>query len=905
MRQLLRRLTYLFRHRQFETDLADELAFHRAMKHRELERRGVDPEDVEFRTRRELGSMALANDRARDVWLPVWLQGLGDDVRFGGRLLRSTPLVSAIAVMSLALGIGANVAIFSVIDSLILRPLPSVIDPGRLITLSSGPTNSPEPRWSYAFWEEIERRSHAWGGSLAWSNSRFQLSTGGEAERVDGAFVSGDFFSTLGVLASIGRMLTGADDVRGGPVSGPVAVISNNLWQRRFAGSPQVLGMPLTIDQTRFTIVGVTPPGFFGTVVGRAFDIAVPLGIEPLLRGSQTSLTPPEDRGNQWLTIALRLKPDQSVDSATAVLRGMQPQIRDGAQVPGRLEFLKEPLTLTPITTGNSPLRRVYRRPLLAILFVVALVLLVACANIANLQLARATGRRHELSVRCALGAARWRVARQLLIESLMMAAIGAGAGLALASWGSRWLVAQISTPANRITLDLPLDWRVLAFTTAVAGATPVPFVLVPSQRDGWVSPMDVLKAQGRGVTGDGPAGLSGALVVFQVGLSLVLLMFAGLFIGTFQHLARRPLGFDTGHVLVARVDTAHAAVHPPERLAFFHRLVAAVASAPGVARAAGSFSTPIDFTQSNLFVHVTGTPQVPATSGISSRFNFVTPGWFSTYGTPLHAGRDFDAHDVRGSLPVAIVNESFVRRFLPGGTTIGSAIDLTGGARGEDSFGTMTIIGVVGDAIYSSLREHPQPTMYVPLAQCFFPSPLNFELNISVRPASGLPAALIPTVNSALALVDTSLTIGFRALDAQVRDSFAQERLVAMLAGLFAGLALLLAALGLYGVTAYAVTRRRAEIGVRLALGAGQASIVWVAVARVSFLVGIGVAIGTVASLGLSQCVAALLYGLEPQDPAILASATVMLMIVAALASGWPAWRASRIDPAVVLREP
>jgi putative ABC transport system permease protein len=235
----------------------------------------------------------------------------------------------------------------------------------------------------------------------------------------------------------------------------------------------------------------------------------------------------------------------------------------------------------------------------------------------------------------------------------------------------------------------------------------------------------------------------------------------------------------------------------------------------------------------------------------------------------------------------------------------IGSTIDLTGGARGEDSFGTTTIVGVVGDAIYSSLRENPQPTMYVPLAQCFFPNPLNFDLNISVRPVSGLPAALIPSVNSALALIDTSLTIGFRTLDAQVSDSFAQERLVAMLSGLFAGLALLLAALGLYGVTAYAITRRRAEIGVRLALGAGQASIVRVAVGRVSFLVGIGVAIGTVASLGLARSVAVLLYGLEPQDPAILVGAAVILMTVAALASGWPAWRASRIDPAVVLREP
>jgi putative ABC transport system permease protein len=834
------------------------------------------------------------------------LDGTCRDVRLAIRSLRATPVVTAAAIVSLALGIGANSAIFSLIDGLVLRPLPGVVEPARLVTLSAGRSNPAAPRWPYVFWTEIQRRGPSFGGALAWSGSRFDVSAGSETQRIDGGFVSGDYFATLGVTAFIGRTLTEADDVNGGGAEGAVAVISHSLWQRRFAGSPQALGMPLTINSTPFTIVGVMPPEFRGTEVGHAFDVAIPIAAEPLIRGNESSLRPPADRAGYWLTVAIRLRPGQSDDAATRLLRGMQPQIWQAAQpqVQGHsLEFLTEPFTLTRIGTGTSGLRATYQRPLLALLFVVGLVLLLACANIANLQLARATAREHEWSIRRALGAAPWQLVRPLLIESLLVAAVGASAGLAFASWAGRLLVAGMSTSTNRISLDLPLDWRVLTFTTLVACATALLFGSAPAIFAGRTAPIDAIKVKGRGLTGEGRVGLPGGIISAQVGLSLIIVVFAELFVGTFQHLARRSLGFDSSRVLLVRVDTARAAA-PNDRGAFFQRLVAAAASAPGVQQAAGSFTTPVSGNYSNAFVHITGTPRQPPGPRIHSSWNFVTPEWFSTYGTPLRAGRDFDGHDVQGAAPVVIVNESFVRRFFSSGTAVGSTIDVTGGLRGELPFGTKTIVGVVGDAIYSSLREEPQPSMYFPLSQWFLPFQMDWALNIGVRSTSAAPAILVPGVNSALERIDSSLRIEFRTLDTQVSESLTQERLIATLSGFFAGLALLLAAIGLYGVTAYTVTRRRTEIGVRMALGARQLNIVRLALTRVSILVGVGIATGSWASLILSQSVTALLYGLAPQDPGVLAGASLLLAAVAALASGLPAWRASLMDPTTALRQ-
>ena len=523
-------------------------------------------------------------------------------------------------------------------------------------------------------------------------------------------------------------------------------------------------------------------------------------------------------------------------------------------------------------------------------LVIVSVILLIACANIANLALARATVRRGELGVRRALGAPRWRLARQLAAESLVLAGIGGFAGLLFAAWSSRVLVAQLSARSDRVVLDLPLDWRVLAFTAAITIVTAVLFGTAPAFRAARVDPADALKAAGRtgGSSGD-VLRASSALVIAQVALSLVLVFAAGLFVRTFQRLASVPLGFDSDRVLVVEVDTARAAIDPAQRTSFHHRLVAAAAAVPGVTHASGSMWTPVS------------APSTPDAERMVLS-NVITPGWFATYGTPIRAGRDIDGRDTASAPAVVVVNEAFVRRILPGRPAIGETVD------------KRTVIGVVGDQVVQggykadgvprSVRDDAPPTMYLPLAQSVGSGPPGrTTVIINVRSAGGSPS-LARSVGAALTAVDRDLTFTLRPLADSLRASIAQARVVAMLSGFLGALALLLAGLGLYGVMSYAVSRRRTELGIRLALGAAPRAVVRLVLARVGLLVGAGVVAGIAACLWLSRFVAPLLYGLQPRDPLSLAAAALTLTAAGSLAAWLPTRRASRIDPAEVLRD-
>jgi putative ABC transport system permease protein len=882
MTKIFRRLRYFCGRSRHDADLREEIEAHRALRQDAFERDGLAPEDAAHASRRALGNVALAVDDARDVWTIRTVDSVWQDVRGALRWLRKSPGFAVVAIGTLALGIGANTALFSIFSSLILRPLP-VRDPASLALLTNG-------SYSYPIWQEIRvRETELFDGAFAWSSQRFDLSPGGQTDPVDGAYVSGRLFDVLGVTAVRGRMITPADDGGGAP-DGPVAVISYRLWRQRFGGADDIVGRQLTAQRVPFTIVGVMPPGFFGPDVGRMTDVMLPFAAEPLIRRQESRLAA---KSSWWLQIMVRLKPGQGLEQANAMLRAAQAQIlQTGTNRPD-----PDPLTLAPAATGNSSLRRRFEAPLFAMVVAVGLVLLVACANIASLFLARALARRRELSVRLALGSSRWRIARLLFIESLIVAVLGAAFGLVFASWSGALLVQQLSTWQSTVSLDLALDWRVLAFTATLACLSAVTAGVAPVFGLKSVAPGDAIKDEGRGIAGDRRFAVRSALVVAQIAVSLVLVVAAGLFLRTFASLNQLPLGFVPVPLLVAELNLQASGGPPETRGARVERLREAAAAVPGVRSA--SISRERLLAGGGWASGMVGIGDGPVSRRRPSLWlNATTPGWFETMGTPLLSGRDFEAGDRLGGRPVAIVNEAFVRQYLAGAQPLGQLVRL-----GFDADTRREIVGVVGDAVYTTPREGMVATMYMPVAQqapgTFWPTVL---LTINAEP--GRRAAVERDVAAALTHADPTVAFTFGTFDQLVEATVTQERLIAMLSAFFGGLALLLAAVGLYGVVAHAVRARQTEIGLRMALGAAPSSIVRLVFRRVGVLIAAGLALGLAASLWAVRFVEALLFHVEARDPATFAGAAAVLAAVGVLAAWMPAVRAARLDPATVLRE-
>jgi len=882
MMSLLRRLWFRLTQSRHDRELAEEIETHRQLRQAQLERDGWSPSDAEAASRRALGNVTLARDDAREVWTFAWIEHAWQDLTLAIRGLRQSRTFTVVAVCTLALGIGANTALFSIFNSLLLRQLP-VRDPAGLVIFDQG-------SWTYPIWKAVEAQTTTiFDGTFAYANLELDLAASGRREPIDGAHASGAIFDVLGVAPLRGRLLQPSDDRP--DANARVAVISYRFWQRRFGGVDGAIGSTLTLDRQPFTVVGVMPAEFAGPDVGRIDDVIIPFAAEPILRGVDSVL---EVRRVWWIEIMGRLKPGITIDQAATALRTMQPGIRTASAPPEDKDFLEEPFTLASAATGRSPLRNRFETPLRAMQATVAIVLLIACASLANLMLARALARRRELSVRLALGASRWRVTRLLAVEAIVIVAAGAGLGLLFARWSSALLVQQLTTWRGAVSLDLSLDWRVLAFTAGLAAMTALFAGIVPALSVTGVAPGEAMKESSRSIAGDRKLSVRGALVVIQLALSLVLVVGAGLFLRTFAALNATPLGFAAGGLTVASVSLPQAVEDDDSRREMLGRIDDAFAAVPGVRAAGLSVITPITGSGWNDQI---GAGTGRATAASRTYVNAVTDGWFTAMGLRRISGRGFVRGDRVGAPPVTIVNETFARRFLAGRPPIGQRV-LAGGPRDRQEF---EVVGVVSDAVYRSLREGVVPTMYLPLAQ---QTSHLANITLTVSTTTTARASADRLLADTLRGVDPGLTFAPRDFDQFIRGGLTQERLVAMLSGFFGGLALLLAAIGLYGIVAHAVDVRRTEIGVRMALGADRLGILWLVFRRVGVMLALGLVGGLALSLWVSRFVGSLLFRLESRDAATFAGALAVLIAASALAAWIPARRASLVDPARVLRD-
>lgn len=824
------------------------------------------------------------------------------DIREAIRNLRSSPVTSTAAILSLALGIGATTAIFSIFNSLLLKPLP-VRDPDTLVALASNRSGE-DAAMTYPVWSAV-RDSRVLNEAFVWSTDQVPVANAGDVRVLAAIWGSGNFFKVLGVSPIAGRTFVESDDRRGGGPDGPVAVLSNRAARRLFGQPSTAIGHALVIERTPFTVVGVLPPDFFGLNVGTDLDVVLPLETEPMLNRSPSRL-----KQWPWLHITGRLLPGATVESATTAMRTAQPRVReltmpDFTRAEDRASYLSDPWTMRSAATGSSRLRSRYQFALTTLMIVVALVLLVACANIAHLQLARTASRRYDYSVRIALGATRLRIVWLQAVESLLLAVIGASLGLACANWAGSLVVAQLSTWAATAFLDLSPDWRVLGVTMATAVATALLFGIVPAIRAGRADPLDAINKGRRSVAGAGLGRTGDGLVIAQVALSLVLVMAAALFGRSFAQLMARDLGFDRGRVLTAAVDVRRSSTPVVDRPALYERIRQAVAAVPGVESAATSMATPLGsagvrFTRD---VQESGNPTFDGKEVLAFMVP-VSPDWFRTFGTRLIAGRDINLADRASSPKVAVINEAFARDHFSGANPIGRTIMV-----GDDPTARqpVEIIGVVQNAAFTSVRDPIDPTLYMPFAQSLGPDLLTAipSMSVSIRSAGEIdPKHLAAGVAAAIARVDGATSVSFQTLTETLSTYYIRERLLAMLSGYFAAFALLLGAVGVYGVAAHAVSGRRTEIGVRMALGATGGAIRRLILGHVGLLCGLGLIAGALLILWSGRLVRSLLFGVEPWDFFSLLASALALIMVGLLAAWIPARRASRVEPAVVLRE-
>jgi predicted permease len=836
----------------------------------------------------ELGNLTRAAEEARAVWGWMFLEQLYRDAQYAFRTLRHNPGFTTTAVLSLALGIGANTAIFSLIDAVMLRWLP-VPDPQELVQLklrSARAAAHPVDTLSYAIVGALANRKDIFSNACGFNAAIFDVGPSSSVNRVQGAWVTGDYYETLRLNPAAGRLLGPADDRLGAPA---VAVIGYGYWERQFAGNPDAVGQSMRVNGVPVTIVGVSPRGFTGANVGVVADVTVAIATVPQLAPAAAGLLGP---GNFWLHVLAR--PSVSIPQASARLAAAWPQMSDQVistawPAERRKEMAESTFELAPGGTGYTYLRERFKKPLLVLMGVTALVLLIACANVASLLLARATVRQREISVRLAIGAGRGRIIRQLLTESTLLSLLGAALGVWLAWLTSSFLLRILSGGGSSpsIVFDLTPNWHILAFTCAVSIANGVFFGLVPAFQTTATGGAAIVK-DGDRITRSRSRLLS-SLVSAQVALSLLLLVGAGLFLRTLTNLLNVDPGFQREGILLVDLDGQREGYRDARLTAFYKDLLDRVQRLPGVTSASISSHTP----QSGATWSEAVVPKGQTLpEGDNAIFIAAGPNFFATMQTPLIAGREFDERD-RGSANVAIVNQTFAARYFPGSNPVGLYLSATVTNPPSD----LQIVGVTKDVVTGNLRAPSRPTVYV----SYFQQESRFG-TLEIRASGGL-LQVASAIRKEMQPSFANTPVEVRPLTDQVERTLVQERLMAGLAGGFGVLGLLLACVGLYGLLAYSVVRRTKEIGIRMALGAHQRGVVWMVSKHALRLVGSGIALGFPVAWALSRSVQSMLFGLTAMNPGIIASAVLLLAAAGLVAAWFPAHRAARVDPMTALR--
>ena len=847
--------------RGFDDQARADLHFHLEQATAEYGQQGLSPEEARSAALKAFGNPTLVIEEVRDVSVWTWCDRLAQDLRYGLKTFRRSPAFAITALLSLALGIGANTAVFSVVNAALLRPLP-VNRPEQLVLLN------PRGDFSYPHYIGLRDGTRAFADLIAASQTRrtgIVLTT--DTEQAFVKMVSGNYFSGLGVPASAGRVLTAAEEQE------RVAVISHGYWSRRFGESPEVIGRPITLDGLSFTIVGVAAPGFLSEAPGEAPDIWASIALQVPARR--------DERGYSWLNLIGRLKPEVTAGQAETELNALLA----GAPTDGLRR-----IDVAPGSQGVAGLRNMFADPLQILMAVAGMVLLIACTNLGSLLLTRASAREAEISLKLAIGASRARIVRQLMTESLMLAFAGGALGLLFAAWASSALVQLASAVGPTLVLDLGPDLRVLVFTAAVSFAAAVLFGLAPAVRAvrnaAIISPTDpghrVISGGGRWRTRD-------VFIVAQLALSLILLAVSAMFARTLSNLQNQDLGFQVDEVVM--IEMAPDRAYRPVRSSLIPRLVERAQSIPGVTAASVVFNGPLGSGAGVYGLEIEGyTPQSPQDQ--RARADWVGPNYFVVTGIPLVEGRDFSLSDSNTSQRVAIINQTMAQHYFGARPALGRSFTFNK-QRYE-------IIGIARNAKDTDLRQVTPRVVYFALLQGG-----GGPNVLALRVAGVAPSTLTAPVRAAIREVDPRLTAGeIVTMSARMHRTLIQEHLLADLAGLFGGLTLVLAAIGVYGTLAYSAARRSKEIGIRLALGSRRAAVVWMVLRAIVVRLAIGLLLGLAGVVAAGRLIESMLFGLGPTDPATLALASTILILVALTAGYLPAFRASRLDPIAVLRE-